>query len=1022
MPQFLGHSVADAPSDKDERVESLTGYIAKDEKILLDLNILKKKNGKSEPNKNLGATPDEIRNFMNWISGPKNPPLAPLARKILSLKYSLIKDSIKNIGTPPNQRTGQLELLKKIEKILASDINYKGGAEEEPANISENQVQNNIINNAESQPAMNTGKNPLCNQVVTINNGELEHVLQTLIQLLEKLNTPNTNQDLTSMQQSVEGLMEYMKGNLKIAEEQKLECLQELEDLKQKCSVKNVQEINELKEKVTSLEGENAKLKTNVATNDDEQELNELQEHLRALLEENNQLKKEPFLSLQKEVNTISDDQKAKVQEFLQKLVELAKEVNSHAKVGGGPKIDFEKSITIGIVDKAGKKEFETILSNESNTNEANQQRVLELQAELDQLKQANLSGNIAAKNIEIASLQQQLQQEKEANAGKNTIFETTLKNEKETLLATIATQQTTITSLESQLEQIKTQKNANIGLIRSNAQTREEELQRIVLDLQGQLEKARTEKNTNVGLAKANAQIRIEELEKIVSELTTKIEQVKAEKNNNIESVQLNTNVRINGLEAALASAESEKASAIKAQQEIITDLQAQLEKVKAEKNANIGSVQLNSNVRIQGLEAALASAESEKATAVQAQQEIITDLQAQLEKVKAEKNANIESVQLNTNVRINGLEAALASAESEKVTAVQAQQEIITDLQAQLEKVKAEKNANVGSVRANAQSRITDLENALTEANAEKDNIEKMVKEYTDTIEALKTELEQIRSEKNANTQTLLAELEERLANVTAEKNVALETSGSYQSIIKDLESEIANIKAEKDTDTGSMAMLKTELATAEAMKEDALKAVEIYKETLDKLKVRINELELLLTNVNQEKSTLQQQLEESKYTITELQRIHLEKLEKLKEVCSKEGSTVQKLKEKITNLIHDLDNKNDLIESLDRDKTEEIAKLDQLQRDSEQRIQELQNILQQCKQPEELFPTKDLKAIGNSLRAQESSQRAQHSPTTARITPTRASPKTQMKTQTKTKNPPWRGGSKKTRRRQK
>ena len=1018
MPQFLGHSVADAPSDKDERVESLTGYIAKDEKILLDLNILKKKNGKSEPNKSLGATPDEIRNFMNWISGPKNPPLAPLARKILSLKYSLIKDSIKNIGTSPNQRTGQLELLKKIEKILASDINYKGGAEEEPVDISGNQVTNNVLNeNAENQAPLNTGKNPLCNQVVTINNGELEQVLQTLIQLIEKLNTPNTNQDLNNMQQSVEGLMEYLKGNLKIAEEQKLECLQELEELKKKMAVPNTQEINALKEKVTTLEGENAKLKTSVANNDDEQELNELQEHLKALLEENNRLKKEPFLSLQNEINNISEDQKVKVHEFLQKLMELAKEVNSYAKVGGGPKIDFEKSITIGIVEKEGKKQFETSLSNES------------LQADLDKEK-TNVAGNIAAKNIEIASLQQQLtqlRQEKEANIGKNVSLESelsALKNEKATFVATIA-------DLESQLEQIRIQKNANIGLVRSNAQTRAEELQRIISDLQGQLEKAQTVKNTNIGLAKANAQIRIEELEKIVSELTTKLEQVKAEKNSNIESVQLNTNVRIHGLEAALATAESEKVAAIQAQQEIITDLQAQLEKIKAEKNTNIGSIQANTTVRIQGLEAALATAESEKAAAIQAQQEIITDLQAQLEKVKAEKNTNIGSIQANTTVRIQGLEAALATAESEKVAALQAQQEIINDLQAQVETIKAQKNANVGSIQANTQMRITDLENALAEANTEKENIEKLVETHTATIAALETELEKVRSEKNANVgsvranaQMRLEELEERLANVAAEKNAALETSGSYQTIINDLKTEIENIKAEKAADTELTSTLRTELATAEALKVDALKAVEIYKDTLEKWQARMHQLESFLANANQEKSVIQQQLEAATHKITELQienkaqqREHLQKLEQLKDVCAADGSSVQKLQQKISDLIRNLDDKNNLIESLDRDRTEEIAKLDQLQRDSEQRIQELQNVLEQCK-PAELFPTKNLKAIGNSLRAQENSRRAQHSPTTARVTPTKISPKTQ----TKSKTPPWRGGSKKTRRRQK
>ena len=131
---------------------------------------------------------------------------------------------------------------------------------------------------------------------------------------------------------------------------------------------------------------------------------------------------------------------------------------------------------------------------------------------------------------------------------------------------------------------------------------------------------------------------------------------------------------------------------------------------------------------------------------------------------------------------------------------------------------------------------------------------------------------------------------------------------------------------------------------------------------------------------------------------------------------ENAKQENSTIQ---QQLGNLLQELDDKNNLIETIDRDKTEEIAKLDKLQRESEQRIVELQNILEQYKQTEELFPTKGLKAIGNSLLKREpSSQRVQIPPTTARVTPTKASPKTQ----TKTKRPNWRGGSKKTRRRQK
>lgn len=120
MPQFLGHRIADDPASLAERVSSSSGFIETDVPLLLEMRILIKDNGQPKPNPKLTASTEEIKDFMRWISGPKTPPMPPLAVKILCLKRASILNSSQsaNLGNKP--RTGEKHNLEEIDGLLRS--------------------------------------------------------------------------------------------------------------------------------------------------------------------------------------------------------------------------------------------------------------------------------------------------------------------------------------------------------------------------------------------------------------------------------------------------------------------------------------------------------------------------------------------------------------------------------------------------------------------------------------------------------------------------------------------------------------------------------------------------------------------------------------------------------------------------------------------------------------------------------------------------------------------------------------
>jgi hypothetical protein len=110
---FLGHRIAKDDKSIHERQTSEKGYISSDLPLLNELGILR--------NKKIKAQPNEIRDFLHWLSGNRNVPLPPLARRILCLKRALINQSILSVDTPTEQRTRQQNQISEIDEILTND-------------------------------------------------------------------------------------------------------------------------------------------------------------------------------------------------------------------------------------------------------------------------------------------------------------------------------------------------------------------------------------------------------------------------------------------------------------------------------------------------------------------------------------------------------------------------------------------------------------------------------------------------------------------------------------------------------------------------------------------------------------------------------------------------------------------------------------------------------------------------------------------------------------------------------------
>ena len=123
MPTLLGFNIADDTNTVTMRQESPYGYARDDETALIEFGILvrNKKTKQVERNPQLDFSTENVRDFLNWIIGKRNPPFPPLVRKFLCLKRARIKNSIASTNTSPALRTGQTQQIAEIDTMLRSD-------------------------------------------------------------------------------------------------------------------------------------------------------------------------------------------------------------------------------------------------------------------------------------------------------------------------------------------------------------------------------------------------------------------------------------------------------------------------------------------------------------------------------------------------------------------------------------------------------------------------------------------------------------------------------------------------------------------------------------------------------------------------------------------------------------------------------------------------------------------------------------------------------------------------------------
>jgi hypothetical protein len=122
MATLLGYTIANDPDSVRLRQESNYGYIkGKDDAALVDFGILVRKNNIVVNNTKLTSNPKEIRDFLNWVTGKRTPPLPDIVRKILCLKRARILNSKASTGTSPALRTKESLMIAEIDTMLHDD-------------------------------------------------------------------------------------------------------------------------------------------------------------------------------------------------------------------------------------------------------------------------------------------------------------------------------------------------------------------------------------------------------------------------------------------------------------------------------------------------------------------------------------------------------------------------------------------------------------------------------------------------------------------------------------------------------------------------------------------------------------------------------------------------------------------------------------------------------------------------------------------------------------------------------------
>ena len=122
MTTLLGYTIANDGDTIKQRQDSPLGYAKQDEPALIEFGILmRSKDNAIVRNANLGITSDQIRDFLNWVVGKREPPLPDLVRKILCLKRARITNSVESTGTSEALRTKENQMIAEIDTLLFDD-------------------------------------------------------------------------------------------------------------------------------------------------------------------------------------------------------------------------------------------------------------------------------------------------------------------------------------------------------------------------------------------------------------------------------------------------------------------------------------------------------------------------------------------------------------------------------------------------------------------------------------------------------------------------------------------------------------------------------------------------------------------------------------------------------------------------------------------------------------------------------------------------------------------------------------
>jgi hypothetical protein len=122
MATLLGFKIDNDLDSVKLRQNSSKGCLPKDEAALVEFGIfVKDKNNTTVFNTKLLSNPSEIRDFLNWVTGKRAPPLPDVVRRILCHKRARLVNSRESTGTSPALRTGETQMIAEIDTLLRDD-------------------------------------------------------------------------------------------------------------------------------------------------------------------------------------------------------------------------------------------------------------------------------------------------------------------------------------------------------------------------------------------------------------------------------------------------------------------------------------------------------------------------------------------------------------------------------------------------------------------------------------------------------------------------------------------------------------------------------------------------------------------------------------------------------------------------------------------------------------------------------------------------------------------------------------